>query len=82
MAIRIRRIADFGLVALCAAEVDACPGDLYLDDEMHHALSAKFALDYRSETVTTEYPEEWAMMESQKKRDATAELAKWLKEDS
>lgn len=45
MAIRIRRV-EGTLVALCAARTRAEPGDIYLDDAAHHALSAKFARDH------------------------------------
>jgi hypothetical protein len=33
-------------VALCAAKTRAKKGDLYLDDNVHHALSTKFGLDW------------------------------------
>ena len=45
MAIRIRDAGGW-VVALCAAETSAQPGDLYLDDSIHHALTTKFALDF------------------------------------
>ncbi len=48
MAIRIRKI-DGHTIALCAAETKPKPGDLYLDDAIHHALSTKFGLDWHSE---------------------------------
>lgn len=52
MAIRVRRIPTMGAidgfkyVALCAAETKPEPGDLYLDDAIHGALSDKFYADY------------------------------------
>ena len=46
MAIRIRWI-DNHCRALCAAESQPQPGDLYLDDNVHHALSDKFEADFR-----------------------------------
>ena len=46
MAIRIRKI-DGKAVALCAAKNGPKEGDLYLDDNIHHALSTKFALDFK-----------------------------------
>ena len=46
MAIRIRR-RDGGLVALCAAETKPKHDDIYLDDNVHHALSKKFEEDFR-----------------------------------
>ena len=48
MAIRIR-IIDGKFTALCAAETQHEDGDTYLDDNMHHALSAKFYNDFVSE---------------------------------
>lgn len=48
MAIRIRKV-DGHIIALCAAETDEKPGDLYLDDNVHHALSTKFGLDWYKE---------------------------------
>lgn len=47
MAIRIREV-EGTTIALCAAETDPKPGDLYLDDNVHHALSTKFGLDWKS----------------------------------
>jgi hypothetical protein len=78
VAIRIRRIDGFGLVALCAAEIDEMLGDLYLDDEAHYALAAKFADDWQGRIVNWRYEEEWAAMRTQKLRDARDELLKWL----
>jgi hypothetical protein len=78
MAIRLRTVNGVR-VALCAAETDAAPGDLYLDDGDHYALVAKFAQDHRS---GIEYPLEWSTMATQKLRDAKDELEKWLKEVS
>ena len=48
MAIRIRKINGV-TIALCAAETNEKPGDLYLDDTIHHALSTKFGLDWHKE---------------------------------
>lgn len=48
MAIRIRQHKGYA-VALCAAKTKAKEGDIYLGDEVHHALSVKFALDFESE---------------------------------
>lgn len=47
MAIRIRRVNGC-LIALCAARSVPQADDLYLDDEIHGALSTKFALDFNS----------------------------------
>lgn len=77
MSIRIRMVNDI-LVALCAAETDAMPEDLYLDDGQHYALAAKFAQDWQGQNVDWGYPAEWQAMESQKLRDAKEELDKWL----
>ncbi len=48
MAIRIR-IIDGKLKALCAAEYPEQLGDMYLDDNVHHALSIKFHNDFVEE---------------------------------
>ena len=54
MAIRIR-VVDGTVVALCAAKTKAEPGDiLYLNDNVHHALSTKFGLDFHSEGIMPE----------------------------
>lgn len=47
MAIRIRNI-DGKTIAICAARSIAKEGDLYLDDDIHHALAIKFFDDYSS----------------------------------
>lgn len=54
------------------------PGDIYLDDGDHYALAAKFCQDWQGQTVTWNYPEEWATMATQKLRDAKDELDRWL----
>jgi hypothetical protein len=76
MAIRIRTV-DGVTVALCAVEADAEEGDVYLDDNEHYALAAKFAYDWYGQPNVTEYPEHWAVMESQKVRDAKEEMERW-----
>ena len=48
MAIRIRVIKNI-TVALCAAKTIAGKGDIYLDDNIHHALSTKFCMDLTRE---------------------------------
>ena len=50
MAIRIREVEGV-TVALCAAKTRARKSDIYLDDNAHHALYTKFAVDWESETV-------------------------------
>lgn len=81
MAIRLRRVKGV-LVALCAAETDPVRGDVYLDDSVHHALSAKYAQDWQGEMIDWSYPEEWAAMETQTRRDAQEELRKWIEAGS
>ena len=46
MSIRIRRAEDGQLVALCAAKSSEQDGDIYMDDEVHYALTQKFWRDY------------------------------------
>lgn len=48
MSIRIRKI-EGETVAMCAAKTEAQEGDIYLDDNSHHALSTKFSVDFESE---------------------------------
>ncbi len=55
MAIRIR-VVDGKTVALCAAETQECPGDIYLDDNVHHALTNKFEADFHSMGFLTYAP--------------------------
>ena len=77
MAIRVRTV-DGVTVALCAVESDPAPGDIYLDDSLHYALATKFRRDWYGQTNDIAYPEEWAAMDTQKVRDAVAELTAWL----
>jgi len=70
MAIRIRIINNV-TVALCAYETDAAEGDVYLDDAQHYALAAKFRADWYGKKNNIRYPREWALMDTQKIRDAT-----------
>ena len=53
MAIRIRTIGGT-TIALCAMESTPVPGDIYLDDAVHHALSTKFTLDWYSEGILSD----------------------------
>lgn len=72
MSIRIREINGV-TVALCGVESDARPGDIYLDDAAHHALSTKFGLDWQSMGFITDPPIDSIcakVMETQKVRDA------------
>lgn len=50
MSIRIRKVNGI-TIALCAAETNAKSGDLYLDDNIHHALSTKFGIDWKNEGI-------------------------------
>lgn len=79
MGIRIRTVNGVR-VALCAVESDPMSGDLYLDDGDHYALAAKFARDWQGRPVDWSYPVEWAAMDTQRVRDAEAELNRWLAE--
>lgn len=69
MAIRLRTVGTVR-VALCAAETDPEPNDVYLDDADHYALAAKFSQDWIGQTAGWPYPVEWAAMSAQKRRDA------------
>jgi len=77
MAIRLRTVDGYR-IALCAVESDPKDGDLYLDDNDHYALAAKFAWDWQDETIDMIYGLQWELMETQKVRDAEEELQKWL----
>ena len=57
MSIRLRRVGGF-LVALCAARSVAKDGDIYLDDNAHHALAEKFARDYNEEGRVMRVPDQ------------------------
>lgn len=74
MSIRIREVQGIrdGIpqkikVALCGFETDPKDGDMYLDDNDHYALAAKFARDYDTGVV---YETEWKASDTQKIRDA------------
>jgi hypothetical protein len=79
MAIRIRKVEGVR-IALCAAETNPLPGDLYLDDNVHYALAAKFARDWRGQVVNWEYKDHDYLARTQKLRDAKEELQKWLEQ--
>ena len=53
MAIRIRKVKG-KLVALCAAEYPAEKDDLYLDDDVHYALTEKFMKDWKNNGIIKE----------------------------
>ena len=50
MAIRIREV-DAHWVAVCAAKVKVRKGDIYLNDNLHHALTTKFAIDHEQPEI-------------------------------
>lgn len=80
MAIRIR-IVEGTPVALCAAETDPEPGDIYLDDGVHHALSTKFGLDWQEMGFIADPPIDRdiaRLMATQKVRDARQALHDWI----
>lgn len=77
MAIRLREVGGIR-IALCAAETDEAPGDVYLDDAVHYALAAKFARDWQGQLVDWRYLDHDAAAETQKLRDAEEELHRWL----
>ena len=66
MSIRVR-VVDGTMIALCAAETDEKSGDLYLDDNVHYALAAKFHRDFQT---GIEYPEEWRLMDGELPKEA------------
>jgi hypothetical protein len=54
---------------------------IYIDDGYHCALAAKFSQDHQEDGGSyAEYPEIWAIMETQKVRDAKEEIEKWINE--
>ena len=57
MSIRVRRI-DGKLVALCGAQSTAEEGDIYLDDEVDHAVRKKLYTDFESEDAACKSEEE------------------------
>ncbi len=73
MAIRLREVEET-MVALCAVESDPKEGDLYLNDNYHYALACKFA---REHIVNWGDEKMNFLMDTQKVRDAEAELLKW-----
>ena len=54
MAIRIRKIDGY-IIAVCAAKSDAKEGDIYLNDDIHHALTSKFGIDFMNEGFMNEH---------------------------
>lgn len=48
MAIRIREIEGH-FIAICAAQNEEKEGDIYLHDGIHHALTTKLGIDFKSE---------------------------------
>lgn len=76
MSMRIRQV-EGSVIALCAVETDEEPGDLYLDDDVHHALANKFARDWDGETVNWRCDVHDRLAETQKLRDAFEEHERW-----
>lgn len=64
MAIRLRTV-NGTRIALCAAETDPKPNDIYLDDGDHYALAAKFAKDWADRVIDWKYPVEFEAMDTQ-----------------
>lgn len=62
------------LVAICAARSVERPGDIYLDDGIHHALMAKFSKDFAEEGFCEpfDYPEH-GIMEAEESNNANRE---------
>lgn len=55
MAIRIRKI-NGKVIALCAAKTKPKKDDIYLDDNIHHALTNKFYNDFKQEGIIKGVP--------------------------
>ncbi len=75
MSIRIRSVGEI-VVAICAARSVAKPGDVYLDDAAHHALSTKFWDDFASEGSMAKPPAnlpELAVMQAEESNNAGRE---------
>ncbi len=68
MAMRLRVVED-RLVALCAAETEPMPNDVYLDDGQHYAIAEKFWRDYQGETITWQDEESNRLAETQKRKE-------------
>lgn len=79
MAIRLRRIENGKLIAVCAALTEPKDGDLYLDDEQHYALAQKHAHEHGLYDVG-EYAE-W-MEREQGYRDAAWEQLRWSEQQA
>lgn len=74
MSIRIRTVNGVR-VALCAARSVPNPGDVYLDDADHQALSEKFMEDFESEGYNTRplYPAEAAVRAAEESNNPNRE---------
>ncbi len=79
MAIRLR-VVDGLMIACCAAETDQEPGDVYLDDEQHYALAAKFSRDWRGRGFDVVYDDHDAANETQRRRVDREVHAQWAAE--
>lgn len=58
MAIRLRNVEGYGIVALCAARSIPHPADIYLDDAAHMALARKFSDDWRPNGFDVPYSQD------------------------
>ncbi len=66
MAIRIREV-DGHWVAVCAAKAKVKRADIYLNDNHHHALTTKFAIDYERPEIAD--PVIVKLMKKEEKKD-------------
>ncbi len=68
MAIRIRWVGG-RRIAVCAAETEVKPGDVYLDDADHEALTSKFCRDHRDWLGEDMWSGRWKLMEQEEGGD-------------
>ena len=78
MAMRLRTVNGVR-VALCAAETDAQPGDVYLDDADHYAITLKYLVEFAGRTLPSD-PPAVPEADSQRLRNAEEEHVKWLEQ--
>jgi len=64
MAIRLRTVNGVR-VALCAAKSNPEPGDMYLDDADHYAITAKYAKEWQADMGFSAPWAEWPLMEQE-----------------
>ena len=75
MAIRIRKVGD-RTIALCAVESDPKPGDVYLDDAVHYALTQKYLREWAGRSLPA-CSEDDAVVNAERVRDAAVEHERW-----